>query len=69
LERPATFGNTPGLLVGRSNLPKSALEQWLIARGPAVYVITLYRAPLYPEDSPYLRDAFTSILHSWHWTS
>ena len=67
--RPAVLDGAQGLLAGRSGLPEGMLEQWFIVRGPVVHVVTLYRSPEWPQDSPYLRDAFTSILRTWRWMS
>ena len=67
--RPDVLDGAPGLLVARSGLPGGVLEQWFIVRGPVVYVITLDGSPAWPQDSPYLRDAFAFMLRSWQWTS
>ena len=67
--RPAVLDGAPGLLVARSGLPGGMLAQWFIVRGPVVQVITLYRSPAWPQDSPYLRDAFGWILRTWRWAS
>jgi Zn-dependent protease with chaperone function len=67
--RPTVLHGTPGLLVARSGLPAGMLEQWFIVRGPVVHIVTLYRSAAWPQDSPYLRGAFTSILRTWRWTS
>ena len=67
--RPTVLDGAPGLLVARSGLPAGMLEQWFIVRGPVVHVVTLYRSPAWPQDSPYLRGAFTSILRTWQWMS
>lgn len=67
--RPAVLDGAPGLLVARSGLPGGTLEQWLIVRGPVVQVVTLYGSPAWPQDSPYLRDAFGWILRTWRWAS
>jgi len=67
--RPGVLDGAPGLLLARSGLPDGALEQWTIVRGPLVYLISVDRAPAWPQDSPYLQNAFTYMLHSWQWTS
>jgi len=68
-QRAAPGLGAPGLLLARSGLPVGALQQWTIARGPLVYLISVDRAPAWPQDSPYLQNAFTYMLHSWQWTS
>jgi len=45
------------------------LEQWFIVRGPVFYVVTLFGLPAFPEDSPYLENAYASMLRSWQWTT
>jgi Zn-dependent protease with chaperone function len=67
--RPAALDGAPGLLLVRSGLAHNVLEQWLIVRGRAFYVVTLYGSPEWPQDSPYLQDAYAYMLRSWHWTS
>jgi len=67
--RPTVLDGAQGLLAARSGLPAGMLEQWFIVRGPVVHVVTLYRSPAWPQDSPYLRGAFTSILRTWRWMS
>jgi hypothetical protein len=67
--RPGVLHGAPGLLLARSGLPDGALEQWTIVRGPLVYLISVDRAPAWPQDSPYLQNAFTYMLRSWQWTS
>jgi len=67
--RPALLDGVPGLRIARSGLPQGILEQWLIVRGPAVYLITLHQAPGWPDDSPYLRHSLARMLTTWHWTS
>ena len=58
----------PGLLLARSGLAHAVLEQWFIVRGTAVYLITLYGSPAWPQDSPYLQNAYAYMLRSWQWT-
>jgi Zn-dependent protease with chaperone function len=65
--RPAALDGAPGLLLTRPGLPAGILEQWFIVRGPVVQVITLYRSPAWPQDSPYLREALGWILRTWRW--
>ena len=67
--RRGVLDGAPGLLLARSGLPDGVLEQWTIVRGPLVYLISVDRAPAWPQDSPYLQNAFTYMLHSWQWTS
>ena len=67
--RPAVLDGAPGLLVTRSGLPEGMLEQWFIVRGPVVHVVTLYRSPAWPQDSPDLRDDFALMLRTWRWAS
>jgi hypothetical protein len=67
--RPAVLDGAPGLLVARSGLPGGMLEQWFIVRGPVVHVVTLYRSPGWPQDSPDLRADFALMLRTWRWTS
>ena len=67
--RKAVLDGAPGLLLARSGLSAGVLEQWFIVRDPAVHLITLYRSPAWPRDSPFLRDDFARMLHSWRWTA
>jgi hypothetical protein len=72
--RPAVPDGAPGLLAARSGLPGGILEQWFVVRGAVVHVVTLYRSPAWPQDSPYLRSAFTKhaphlAVDDWQWMS
>ena len=67
--RPAVLDGAPGLLAARSGLPGGVLEQWFIVRGPVAHIVTLYRSPAWPQDSPDLRDDFTRMLRTWQWMS
>jgi Zn-dependent protease with chaperone function len=66
--RPSKLDGASGLLVSRSGLPNGILALRLVVRGPVVYVLTLYRSSAFPQDSPYLRSAFASMLQSWRWS-
>jgi hypothetical protein len=66
---PGVLDGAPGLLLARSGLPNGVLAQWTIVRGSLLYLIWVNRAPAWPQDSPYLQNAFTYMLHSWQWTS
>jgi hypothetical protein len=65
--RPTVLDGAPGLLVARPGLPAGMLAQWFIVRGPVVHVVTLYGSAAWPQDSPDLQGAFTSILRTWRW--
>ncbi len=67
--RPAVLDRAPGLQVARPRLPRGVLEQWLIVRGPMVYLITLNKSPDWPGDSPYLRNSLARMLRTWYWTN
>jgi Zn-dependent protease with chaperone function len=67
--RRTLLGGASGLLLSRSGLSGGVLAQYFIARGTAVQLITLYRAPDFPGDSPFLRNDFASILSTWRWTT
>ena len=66
---PDALDGAPGLLLARSGLPEGILEQWFIVRGPVEYRVTLYRSPMWPQDSPYLESEYALMLRSWRWTS
>ena len=66
---PGVLDGAPGLFLARSGLPHGVLAQWTIVRGSLLYLIWVDRAPAWPQDSPYLQNAFTYMLHSWQWTS
>ena len=66
---PGVLDGAPGLLLARSGLPNGVLAQWTIVRGSLLYLISVDRAPAWPQDSPYLQNAFAYMLHSWQWTS
>jgi Zn-dependent protease with chaperone function len=66
--RPEPLDGTPGLLLVRSGLADGVLEQWFIVRRPAIYFLTLYGAPLWPQDAPYLQSSYAYMLRSWQWT-
>jgi Zn-dependent protease with chaperone function len=67
--RPAALDGAGGLLLARSGLAHNVLEQWFIPRGPVSYVVTLYGSPEWPQDSPYLQNAYAYMLRSWQWKS
>ena len=67
--RPAALDGAPGLLLARSGLADNVLEQWFIPRGRVFYLVTLYGSPEWPQDSPYLQNAYAYMLRSWQWTS
>ncbi len=66
---PGVLDGAPGLLLARSGLPNGVLAQWTLVRGSLLYLIWVDRAPAWPQDSPYLQNAFAYMLHSWQWTS
>jgi hypothetical protein len=53
----------------RSGQAHNVLEQWFVVRGPVFYLLTLYGSPIFPEDSPYLENAYAYMLRGWQWTS
>ena len=65
----AALDGAPGLLLMRSGQAHNVLEQWFVVRGPVFYLLTLYGSPIFPEDSPYLENAYAYMLRSWQWTS
>jgi Zn-dependent protease with chaperone function len=64
-----SLDGAPGLLLVHSNPADHVLEQWLVLRTSAFYVLTLYGAPGWPGDSPYLDSKYAATLRSWRWTS
>jgi hypothetical protein len=66
---PAALDGAPGLLLVRSVAVDNVLEQWFVVRGPVFYVVTLYGSLVFPEDSPYLENAYAFMLRSWQWTT
>ena len=66
--RQDSLDGAPGLLLVHSNPADHVLEQWLVVRTPVFYVLTLYGAPAWPGDSPYLESKYAYMLHSWRWT-
>ena len=66
---PAALDGTPGSLLARPGLAHHVLEQWFVVRGPVFYLVTLYNSTTFPEDAPYLQNAYAYMLSSWHWTS
>ena len=65
----AALDGAPGLLLMRSGQAHNVLEQWFVVRGPVFYLLTLYGSPIFPQDSPYLENAYAYMLRSWQWTS
>ena len=66
---PDALDGAPGLLLVHSNPVDEVQERWFIVRTPVYYLITLYRAPQWPSDSPYLHSQLALTLRSWRWTS
>jgi Zn-dependent protease with chaperone function len=64
-----SLDGAPGLLLVHSDQAAHVLEQWLVVRTSAFYVLTLYGAPGWPGDSPYLESKYAATLRSWRWTS
>lgn len=67
--RPDALDAAPGLLLVHSDQADQVQERWFVAQTPAYYLITLYRAPGSPGDSPYLQRQYALTLRSWRWTS
>lgn len=67
--RPDRLDDAPGLLLVHSDPADHVLEQWLVVRTPVYYVLTLYGAPGWPGDSPYLESKYAATLRSWRWTN
>lgn len=67
--RPDSLAGAPGLLLVHSDPADPVLEQWLVVRSPALYVLTLYGAPGWPADSQFLESKYAATLRSWRWTS
>ena len=67
--RPDSLAGAPGLLLVHSDPAAQVLEQWLVVRAPALYVLTLYGAPGWPGDSPFLESKYAATLRNWRWTS
>ena len=66
--RPDSLAGAPGLLLVHSDPVNPVLEQWLVVRAPALYVLTLYGAPGWPSDSAFLESKYAATLRSWRWT-
>ena len=67
--RPDALDAASGLLLVHSDPADQVQERWFVARTPVYYLITLYRAPEWPGDSPYLQRQYALTLRSWRWTS
>ena len=67
--RPAALDGAPGLLLARSGLAHRVLEQWFIVRGPAFYLVTLYRFARMAPGFALPRERIYLMLRSWRWTS
>jgi len=66
--RPDELDHAPGLLLVHSDPADPLLEQWLVVRAHAFYVLTLFGAPGSPGDAPYLESKYAYMLRSWRWT-
>ena len=66
--RPDALDAASGLLLVHSDPADQVQERWFVPRTPVYYLITLYRAPQWPSDSPYLQSQLARTLRSWRWT-